>query len=187
MKRIVAVTGGIGAGKSVVCHALGALGYPVYDTDREARRLMDGSADIKRRIAETVSPDAIGADGSINRPALAAVVFADKVKLQLLNQIVHGAVRDDFLAWADSMKDNLLFVETAILYESGFDALVNEIWEVTAPESVRIARVMRRSGLSEAQIRERIAAQNAAPRAGHRLIENDDVTPLLPQILNLLS
>ncbi|MDE7335624.1 MAG: dephospho-CoA kinase [Muribaculaceae bacterium] len=187
MKRIVAVTGGIGAGKSVVCHALTALGFPVYDTDLAARRLMDGSADIKRRIAEAVSPDAIGADGSINRPALAAVVFADKAKLQQLNLIVHGAVREDFVCWADSLKNNLLFVETAILYESGFDALVGEIWEVTAPVDVRIRRVMSRSGLSESQVRERIAAQSSAPRAGHRIIENDDVTPLIPQILTLLS
>lgn len=187
MKRIVAVTGGIGAGKSVVCHALTAMGFPVYDTDLAARRLMDGSADIKRDIAETITPDAIAADGSIDRPALAAVVFADKAKLQRLNQIVHGAVREDFIGWVNSLNNNVLFVETAILYESGFDALVDEIWEVTAPESVRVGRVMRRSGLSESQVRERVAAQSNSPRPGHRIIVNDDITPLLPQILNLLS
>lgn len=187
MKRIVAVTGGIGAGKSVVCHALTALGFPVYDTDRAARRLMDAGADIKRAIAETVTPDAIAPDGSINRPALAAVVFADTEKLGRLNRIVHGAVRSDFTNWANSLNCQTLFVETAILYESGFDALVDEVWEVTAPEQVRIERVERRSGLSAGEIKRRIDAQSKAPRPDHRIILNDGVTPLIPQILNLLS
>lgn len=187
MKRVVAVTGGIGAGKSVVCHALTALGFPVYDTDRSARRLMDQSAGIKGEIARTICAEAICADGSINRKVLAAAVFADSDKLKLLNGLVHGAVRSDFLLWVDSQKADIMFVETAILYESGFDALAGEIWEVAAPDDVRIRRVIRRSGLSDAEIKERMAAQACCQHPDHRIIVNDDTTPLIPQILNLLS
>lgn len=187
MKRIVAVTGGIGAGKSVVCHSLRALGYPVYDCDSEARRLMNSDKAMQARIVAEVTPKALNADGTLCRPAISACVFADTAKLQVLNSIVHGAVRADFLRWADSHGSSPLFVETAILYESGFDALVSEVWEVTAPAELRIARVERRSGLSREEITRRIAAQSSESRPSHRIIINDGITPVLSRILSLLS
>lgn len=187
MKRIVAITGGIGAGKSVVCHALQTLGYPVYDSDAEARQLMDSDAAMRRRIALEVTPDALNADGSLCRPALAACVFADPAKLQRLNAIVHGAVRAHCTGWAARQKCATVFIETAILYESGFDSLVTEIWEVTAPTELRISRVMRRNGLDREAIVRRIEAQSAESRPSHRLIVNDGVTPMLPQIMRLLK
>lgn len=186
MARTVAITGGIGAGKSIVCHIVTALGFPVYDCDSRARALMDADADLRRAIAEKVTPRALKEDGTLDRPALADCVFADSAKLAALNALVHGAVREDFIAWRDSRKTDPIFVETAILYESGFDGLVSEIWEVTAPEDVRIARVGRRSGLSPEQVRSRMAAQTSAPRPGHRIIDNSGARPLLPQLLDLL-
>lgn len=187
MKRIIAITGGIGAGKSVVSHLLRAMGFPVYDTDSSARSLMDSDDSMRRRIAAEVTPDALNPDGSLNRASLAAVVFADPDKLLLLNGIVHGAVRRDFLDWVDSRNGGILFVETAILYESGFDALVGEVWEVCAPNELRIARVMKRSGLTADEIQRRIDAQASCPRVSHRIIVNDGLHPVIPQILTLLS
>lgn len=187
MKRIVGVTGGIGAGKSVVCHSLEALGFPVYDCDSEARRLMDADHAMQQRIACEVTPDAIAPDGRLDRCAISRTVFSDRAKLNILNSIVHGAVRDHFILWARSRRSETVFVETAILYESGFNELVTEIWEVTAPRDVRITRVERRNGLSRHEIEKRIASQQAASHPAHRIIINDDITPILPQILTLIE
>lgn len=185
MKRIIAITGGIGSGKSVVCHALSALGYPIYDCDSNAKRLMDSDSLMKQRIAMEVTPNALNSDGTLNRTAISEVVFTDPEKLNALNSIVHGAVRTDFRLWADSSTSEIVFVETAILYESGFNELVNEIWEVTAPLEVRIDRVRKRNGLSREEILRRISNQQAATNKSHRIIINDDKTEILPQILLL--
>lgn len=187
MKRITAITGGIGAGKSVVCHVVSAMGYPVYDCDSRARMLMDADCDMKRRISAEITPEAIDSDGKVNRACLAHCVFSNQSKLRRLNDIVHGAVRGDFARWADSQSSDRVFVETAILYESGFDSLVGEVWEVTAPLEERISRVQRRSGFSREEVESRIAAQTGEEaHPSHLLIENDGVTPLLPQIMKLL-
>lgn len=184
--RIIALTGGIGAGKSVVSHVLRAMGYSVYDCDSEARRLMESSAEIKARIAAEVTPDALGADGSLDRKAIADAVFADSGKLARLNAIVHSAVRSHLQQTVAASDAQLFFVETAILYESGFDSLADEVWEVTAPADERIARVMARSGLSRSQVESRMASQLTPSYPHHRIIRNSSTDALLPQILALI-
>lgn len=187
-KRIIAVTGGIGAGKSTVCRMLRTMGYPVYDCDREARRLQDGSAELRRRIAEEVTAEALNEDGTLNRPALAKVVFSDAEKLAALNHIVHTALAKHLQKWLEKQTAETVFIETAILYESGLDRLVTEVWEVTAPQETRIERVKTRSGLSAEQVLERMSAQGRTePRLAHHIILNDGKTPLLPQILHELT
>ncbi len=185
---IIALTGGIGAGKSVVSQVLRAMGYDVYDCDREARLLQDSNPLLLSRIAAEVTPQALNPDGSLNRPALAAEVFSDPAKLRALNAIVHSAVAEHFQAWCAARAGaSRLFVETAILYESGFDRLVNDVWEVVAPIPLRIERVMKRSGLTPDQITSRINAQGQiTPSRPHHIIHNDGLTPLLPQIHSLL-
>ena len=187
MGTLTAISGGIGCGKSVVARIVSVLGYPVYDCDSRARALMDSDSAIKARIAREVCADAITADGSIDRKALAAAVFADENKLVKLNDIVHGAVKQDLLRWRDAVGDSDAFVETAILYESGLDRMVDRVGLVTAPEDLRIRRVMRRNGLDAAEVRARIEAQARTkvpePHRNVITIVNDGVTPLLPQIL----
>ena len=188
--KVIAVTGGIGAGKSVVCRILRSLGFEVYDCDSRARRLQDTDPQMRRRIAEEVCPEALDADGRLDRKALARTVFSDPAKLEALNRIVHGAVAADLrshIEQAAARGAQLFFVETAILYESGFDRMVSEVWEVTAPEQTRIARVMARNGLSADEVKARIAAQNHAQHNHHHIIINDGKTPLLPQILDELT
>lgn len=187
MKKVIAITGGIGAGKSVVSEILRIMGYPVYDCDSRAKLLMDNSKEIRQRIADDISPKALNPDFSLNRQALSKIVFHQPQKLLKLNEIVHGAVCQDFTTWAKAQANENVFVETAILYESGFDKFVNEVWEISAPENLRITRVMRRSGLNEEEIRRRINAQSTSNNPNHRIIVNDDTQPLLPQIFSLLS
>lgn len=171
----------------MVCHIIRALGYPVYDCDCEARSLIDSDAAMRRRIADEITPDALNADGTLNRAAVAATVFSDSDKLNRLNAIVHGGVRTHFLNWSNSRKDRLLFVETAILYSSGFDGLVTEVWEVEAPRRLRIDRVMTRSGLDRKEIEQRMDAQKSESRNCHRIIINDGERPLIHQIMLLLD
>lgn len=188
MKRIVAVTGGIGSGKSMVCRILEAMGHEVYDCDFRAKALMDCSWEIKRLIAEEICADAIFADGSIDRKRLADEVFTDAALLGKLNESVHSAVKEDINEWCESR--NPAFIETAILYQSGLDGMVNEVWEVIAPGELRIERVIRRSGLTREQIEDRMRAQDsytiATPHPVRREIVNDGVMALLPQVEKLL-
>lgn len=190
MKPLIAIAGGIGCGKSVVSHILSALGYRVYDSDSRAKKLMDNDDAIKQAIARQISPDAITSAGQIDRRHLAAVVFADKEKLQRLNSIVHGAVKRDIAAWRERHAAEPLWVESAIIYESGISEMVDEVWNVTAPEEIRVDRVVKRNGISPREVRLRIAAQAVPVASPHEkvfTILNDDVQPVLPQVLNLLS
>lgn len=184
--RLTAITGGIGAGKSVVSHILSAMGYPVYDCDREAKKLMDTSGEIKAGIASAISADAINPDGTINRPVLAGIVFSDPQKLAKLNSLVHGAVCRHLAEWALKSNAERGFVETAILSGSGIDTMTDTTWVVEAPESLRVNRVMTRSGLTAGQVAARMAAQ-PAPANPDIVILNDGQTALIPQIEKALS
>lgn len=195
---LIAIGGGIGAGKSVVCRILRAMGYEVYDCDSRARILMNGNERILAEIEKDICPSAITVDNdgskSICRPVLAEAVFADRNLLEALNRLVHGEVRDDIRRWYSAFINAgvkmPLFVESAIVVESGIDFMVEAIWEVVAPESVRIARVGRRDGLDEARIRARIEAQKKNMATAHcpvATIENDEVSAVMPRLLHLLG
>lgn len=184
--HLTAITGGIGAGKSIVSRVLTAMGYPVYDCDSRARSLMDMSAEIKHAIALNIGAGVILPDDSIDRRLLAEIVFRNKQMLLTLNSIVHQAVRDDLARWVCDRSSALVFVETAILYESGLDRVIDSEWHVTAPTDIRVNRVIARNGLSREHVLARIEAQSGTtpPKSFHNIITlvNDDITPLLPQI-----
>lgn len=186
---LIALTGGIGVGKSVVASVLRNMGYPVYDCDSRAKILMDEDEAIITRIGQDVASDAI-VEGKIDRRALSKAVFGNPDKLECLNRIVHSVVRDDLLIWKGRFP--LAFVETAILYSSGFDAIVDAVWEVTAPLDVRISRVIGRNPeLTGGDVCNRIKAQakelESQRHPDTHIIINDDVRPLLPQIENLVD
>lgn len=188
MTRLIGITGGIGSGKSVVCRVVGSLGCPVYDCDLQARRLMEESKDIQRRIAEEISPEAVKAGGKIDRKTLSRIVFSDPAKLAALNGIVHGEVKADLRRWvAGHQGDDPLLVETAILYQCGLSAEVDEVWEVVAPTDLRIRRAQMRDNATREQILARIAAQcYHGPRHPRSFtIVNDGLRPLLPQVERL--
>lgn len=184
--HLTAITGGIGAGKSIVSRVLTAMGYPVYDCDSRARSLMDMSAEIKHAIALNIGAGVILPDDSIDRRLLAEIVFRNKQMLLTLNSIVHQAVRDDLARWVSDRSSALVFVETAILYESGLDRVIDSEWHVTAPTDIRVNRVIARNRLSREHVLARIEAQSGTtpPKSSHNIITlvNDDITPLLPQI-----
>lgn len=184
----IAITGGIGSGKSVVSEILRNMNFAVYDCDSKAKLLMAQSSDIKNKIKTLISEDAITGTGNIDKKILSKIVFNDINSLNTLNSIVHNAVKHNFNEWRLSLSPKICWVETAILYESGFDKIVDCAWEVSAPIELRRERVIKRNNLSLQEVNARINSQK--PIKGElptKLIINDGITPLLPQIESLIS
>ncbi len=187
--RLIAITGGIGSGKSIISDILRAMGHKVYDYDTRAKALMDTDESIKNDLIDLISIDAVRNDRTIDRKLLSEIVFNDPDALSRLNSIVHKAVRADLRRWRDTSSDKTVWVETAILYASRLDREVDEVWEVTAPTELRVQRVMKRNSMSREQVLARISSQSTTAAQLHPLtkaIVNDGVEPVLPQILSLL-
>ena len=189
--RLIAITGGIGSGKSVVSRLVNVMGFQVYDCDSRAKQLMTQDSMVRQQLAEAFGEETYLNDGSLNRAHLSAVAFSDPNALTRLNAIVHPATATDLIRWAEEQADagaTIAFVETALLRTAGLDRVVDDVWHVTAPEQLRIDRVMTRSGLTAAQVKERIAAQRDEDTLadGEHILVNDNITPLLPQVIKLL-
>lgn len=189
---LIAIAGGIGSGKSTISHILSSVGLKVYDCDSRAKLLMDNSPEIKRRIVDEISPDIID-DGKIDRSLLASIVFANQEKLSRLNSIVHSAVISDIHRWvADNTDEPVLFVESAILIESGLHLHVDEVWLAEASREVRLARAAKRDNATEEAIAARmerqleITEENLNGIRLHR-IDNNGHAPLIPRIFELLA
>ena len=157
MKKI-AICGGIGSGKSTVCQMFAERGAAIYDSDSRAKALMSESAELRAALIAEFG-EACYADGALNRPYLAEKVFGSEEQLARLNSIVHPAVKADFLAWAEEQEGDFCILETAILFESGFDAVVDVSVAVLAPMPLRVERAMKRDNATKEQIEARIKAQ----------------------------
>lgn len=186
----VGITGGIGAGKTFVCRVLEKMGYPVFYSDKEAKELMNSHPGIVEEIIALVGEQAY-ADGELNRPFLAEKVFENKDLLSRINAIVHPRVREAFANFVEQNAGlkGIVFNEAAILFETGayktFDATVL----ITAPESVRLNRVVERDTIPEGQVRSRMNNQwkdEEKAKLADFVIHNDGTTMLLPQIENML-
>lgn len=197
--KIVGITGGIGSGKSVVARILRLKGFCVYDCDTEARRLMEYDRSVKEGIVSILGAKAYtGVSGEerdnpayvLNRSYVASMIFNDTRLRDEVNTVVHRAVAKDFLSYAH-LNGGIVFCETAILATSHMDSLCDHIWVVTASEDERIERVKRRNGLSEEEIRLRIATQRKEfellPKDKIVEIRNGDSDMLLPQIDKLIG
>jgi dephospho-CoA kinase len=159
----IGVTGGIGSGKSTVCRLLEGLGAPVYYSDARAREIVDGApahAPLRRRITNLLGTEAWHGNG-LDRAYVASKVFSDKLLLSSLNAIIHPAVALDFEAWALLYADRpYVVMESAVLFESGFDRLVDRVVAVSAPAELRVERVVARGGgMARADVERRMANQ----------------------------
>ena len=189
-KRLIAIAGGIGSGKSVVSSILRVMGYEVYDCDSEAKRLMNSRQDINRDLVENFGEQSVFADGTINSAYVGSVVFGNESALKKLNSIVHPRVKEDVVKHIESTSRQVMFVETAILLKSNLLDLIDDAWVVEAPESVRVDRVMKRNSMCEEDVRKRIKAQEGQDYnslKSYRTIVNDGETPILVQVEKLVK
>lgn len=156
---IIGITGGIGSGKSTLSEKLRIEAYSVYDSDVEARRLQNENPVIKNQLIELFGEEIYTPQG-INRSSLAKLVFGRKELLAQLNAIVHPVVKENFKAWIENHKsEKLLFIESAILFESGFNVLVDKVILMTAAREIRLARVVKRDGTAPELVSARMANQ----------------------------
>ena len=186
----IGITGGIGSGKSYVSRLLTEhYEIPVYNTDSEAKRLMLSDEGIRRRLTALLGKEVYKSDGTLNKPLLANYLFADSCHAGQINAIVHPQVKADFLKWADLQTGcEIVALESAILFESGFDNIVDKVVMVYAPVELRIRRVMLRDSTTEEKIRQRIVAQmddKAKQDRSDFIIFNDGSRPLNLQLDDL--
>ena len=181
---VVGLTGGIGSGKSTIAKAFAALGIAVFNSDEQAKVLIATDAQVKKRIIAAFGEEAYQ-NGEYNRTYIAQIVFNNSEKLAILNGIVHPALAKYFNQWAKKQTSPYVLKEAAILFESGSYKDCDYIITVTAPEEVRIARVMARDHCTEAQVRARMAQQwSDAERIAlsNVVIENVDLESAKEQV-----
>jgi dephospho-CoA kinase len=187
----IGITGGIGAGKSLIVKIFNTLGIPSYDADAAAKYLMANDLGLKKQLIQSFG-EQVFQDGALNRSYLATQVFNNPQKLNLLNSYVHPAVGKDFEQWcAKNTQAPYVLKEAALLFESGSYKMLDKIIVVTAPEALRIQRVLHRDQhRTEEQVR--AIMQNQLPeeekiKKADFLIVNDDRVMVLPQVLELHS
>ena len=188
----IGITGGIGSGKSTASRLFQALGAPVYDADSRARWLMENDDELRRHLTAAFGPHTYDAAGRLNRPLLAGTVFNNPSLLAQLNAFVHPRVGTDFEHWAAAQAQAgyaYVLKEAALLFEAGSYKRLDQIITVFAPLLVRQARVLRRDphrSLADVQaiMAKQLGEDEKMQRANH-VLTNDDVRPLLPQVLAL--
>lgn len=183
---LTAITGGIGSGKSYVCRILESRGISVYDCDAAAKRLMRTSEKLQQELRQLVGKDVYTSDGQLQKRVLADFLLTSEANKQALNDVIHPAVAEDFLS------SGMTWLESAILFESGFDSRVSfdRIVCVSAPRDVRIQRIMRRDNITAEKAAEWIdtqMAQEEVERRSHFVIVNDGKSDIEQQVDNMIS
>lgn len=174
----IGITGGIGSGKSYICQRLKTRGIEVYDCDSAAKRLIRTSDSIRRQMTQLIGEDTYIGD-SLNKVAVARFLLASESNAQAIDHIVHPAVFQDF------MDSGMQWMESAILYESGINKLVDRVIVVTAPLEIRIQRVMQRDGITRENVEQwmqRQWSQEEIRKQADYEIVNDGIADIDAQI-----
>lgn len=181
----VGITGGIGAGKSVVCRVFTTLGIPVFDADHAAKQLMEEDVDVVAAVSHLFGAD-IYTQRRLDRERLAAMVFNNPVLLQQLNAIVHPATITYGRNWMAAQATPYAIKEAAIFFETGSNKDMDVMIGVFAPEELRIQRAMQRPGMTREKVLQRIANQMSDSdkmQLCDYTITNDEVTAIIPQVV----
>lgn len=187
---IIGLTGGIGAGKSVIGRILESFGFPVYYSDFEAKKLMNTDPIIREELSKLLDEE-IYKSGQLDRERLAKIIFSSAGLRDEVNHLIHPRVREHFNLFCEenSMK-KLIFNEAAILFETGAYENFDKNILVIAPDELRIKRVMKRDNISVQEVKNRINAQWSDARkkklADH-IIVNDGKTALLDQVKKIVD
>ncbi len=195
---LIGITGGIGSGKSYVAAALREKGFPIYDCDNEAKRIIQQDSHVQQAIIQLFGeeaylhvPNQLSDSPRVYHPKyVAAQVFQNPQLLQQLNAIVHPAVYRDIQAWKDLQTTSYAFVESAILFESNLAPLFDSIICITAPLEQRIQRAMGRNRTTREQVEQRIQNQmddTQRQALSSLVVHNDDSTSLQQIVTQILT
>ncbi|WP_300490355.1 dephospho-CoA kinase [Flavobacterium sp.] len=184
MTKIVGLTGGIGSGKSTIAEYIHSKGIPVYIADDQAKRIMD-DPEIVKKVREIFDENVVENE-KLNRKKIAELVFSSPNLLKKLNEIIHPAVKENFDKWLkNNKKSNFIVKEAAILFESGSYKDCDKIILVTAPQDIRIERVMNRDKVSRDQVLDRMKNQWDDARKAEfsdYIIDNTDLVISLKEV-----
>lgn len=190
---IIGVTGGIGSGKSYICRIISSLGFPVYNCDAEAKKLMNTNKYIINSLKQLIGENSYDSEGNLNKSIIAQFLFANEENAHKINSVVHPVVKEDFRSWASSQNADLIFMESAILFESGFNDVVDNVITITAPPETRIERTIRRDNTTREQVIARMNQQmqdEERVRLSDYIIcnnTNDNVEQQIKTIIETLS
>lgn len=184
----VGITGGIGSGKSIICSVFRLLGAPVFEADSTAKKLMDSDNEIIENIIALFGPETYSVNKQLNRKRIAGIIFNDDTQREKLNQIIHPAVRKAFNEWCKNQNNPYVIHEAAILFESGFYKMMDYTVLVTAPEKIRIERVIKRDNITTKEVKERIKKQwpdSEKRKLATIEIANDNKNLIIPKIIKI--
>lgn len=187
---VLGITGGIGTGKSFVAALMARRGIPVYDSDSRAKWLMQNDEQLKIELAALVGNGLYDAKGNFDRQVMAGAVFGNPEMKRMVEKTVHPAVGRDFETWVSSLNCKFVLLESAILFESGFDRFVDAVIVVDAPIELRIARCMERDRMSREAVVGRIGSQMPQEQKiglGNFVILNDGKSDLEAQVDFILN
>lgn len=186
----VGLTGGIGAGKTSCAKLFEFLGIPIYNADQRAKYLMVNHDELRLSISRNFGTKSYTAHGQLNRAYLAQLIFNDEKKLSLMNSLVHPIVHQDFNNWCFEKLKNSLYViqENAIMVESSSHHLMDKLIVVSAPQVVRLKRVIKRDGSTEQQVMSRMhkqADQDLLLSKADYVIHNDGHRSIVNSVYNI--
>jgi dephospho-CoA kinase len=183
----VAITGGIGSGKSLVCQVFKTLGIPIFNADVVSNQLVETDKELKDAIIKLFGTESY-LNGNYNRKFIGNIVFSNPEKLQLLNDLIHPLAIQAAKQWFEEQHAPYAIKEAAILFESNAQQDIDIVIGITAPEAVRIERVMQRTGYNKEEVIKRIALQMPDEEKMAKcdyVIQNDNKTAILPQLLRI--
>lgn len=185
---LIGLTGGIGSGKTLVSSIFNAIGIPIYRADERARWLMEENPVLVKEVSLNFGKE-LYFEGALDRRQLAGIVFDDRKKLVRLNSLVHPYVMEDFTDWvAETTNAHYCIHEAAILFESGVADRFKSVITVSAPEDLRIKRVMVRDNTTRAEVAARVSNQMGEEERNQladHIIYNDEKRFLIPQVIGL--
>lgn len=194
MMRVIGLTGGIGTGKSTASEYLRKQGFSIIDADRISREIVEPGTLLLKELEKNFGSGIIKDDGTLERKALAAIVFSDKEKKSRLDGLMHGHILDEIerkISESQSGEGRGIIVDAPLLFETGLEKKCDQVWLITADEKLRILRVCERDGMDPEEVRARIQNQMAdeeKKERAHRIVDNSgSKEALLAQLAELIE
>ena len=194
MMRVIGLTGGIGTGKSTASEYLRKQGFSIIDADRISREIVEPGTLLLKELEKNFGSGIIKDDGTLDRKALAAIVFSDKEKKSRLDGLMYGHILDEIerkISESQSGEGRGIIVDAPLLFETGLEKKCDQVWLITADEKLRILRVCERDGMDPEEVRARIQNQMAdeeKKERAHRIVDNSgSKEALLAQLAELIE